>query len=70
VRAALDTNVLAYAEGVNGAVMKKAALDLLEALPGGTAVVPVQALGELFNLLRRQDAPQPKPHSAVLDSSG
>lgn len=51
MRAALDTNVLAYAEGVNGAAMKKTALQLLENLPHGAAVVPVQTLGELFNLL-------------------
>jgi HTH-type transcriptional regulator/antitoxin HipB len=30
VRVALDTNILAYAEGVNGAPMRKAALELLQ----------------------------------------
>jgi predicted nucleic acid-binding protein len=54
VRLALDTNILAYAEGVNGAAMKRAALDLIERLPQETAFVPVQALGELFNVLVRK----------------
>jgi predicted nucleic acid-binding protein len=54
VRVALDTNILAYAEGVNGAPMKKAALQLLEKLPEGATVLPVQTLGELFSLLVRK----------------
>lgn len=31
--------------------MKEAALDLIQNLPGGSIVLPVQALGELFNVL-------------------
>jgi len=54
VRVALDTNVLAYAEGVNGAAMKRAALELVEKLPEGATLVPVQVLGELFNVLVRK----------------
>jgi predicted nucleic acid-binding protein len=51
MKVALDTNVLAYAEGTNGADRKRAALDLLQRMPGPSVVVPVQALGELFNVL-------------------
>lgn len=51
MRVALDTNVLAYAEGTNGAEMKEAALRLIHRLPVGSVVLPVQALGELFNVL-------------------
>jgi predicted nucleic acid-binding protein len=51
---ALDTNVLAYAEGLNGAKMKGTALGLVEKLPEGTVLLPVQTLGELFNLLVRK----------------
>jgi predicted nucleic acid-binding protein len=36
---------------VNGAAMKALALGLLERLPQGAAVLPVQTLGELFNVL-------------------
>ena len=35
MRVALDTNILAYAEGVNGAPMRKAALELVQRLPEG-----------------------------------
>ena len=48
---ALDTNVLAYAEGCNDAVRQGQALDLVAALPAGSVVVPVQVLGELFRVL-------------------
>ena len=51
MRVALDTNVLAYAEGTNGPEMKAAALRLIQRLPVAAIVVPVQALGELFNVL-------------------
>lgn len=51
MKVSLDTNVLAYAEGVNGAQAKKAALEILSGLPQGVVVVPVQALGELFRVL-------------------
>lgn len=54
MRAALDTNVLAYAEGINGAKRRAAALDLLQRLPYEATVIPVQALGELFNVLVRK----------------
>jgi predicted nucleic acid-binding protein len=54
VRVALDTNVLAYAEGVNGAARKADALDLIQRLPTGATLLPVQTLGELFQLLLRK----------------
>jgi predicted nucleic acid-binding protein len=54
VRVVLDTNVLAYAEGVNGAARKVDALRLIQRLPAGAALLPVQALGELFQLLVRK----------------
>ncbi len=54
MRVALDTNVLAYAEGVNGAARRVDALDLIQRLPAGAALLPVQALGELFQLLVRK----------------
>ncbi len=54
VRVALDTNVLAYAEGVNGAAMRTRALDIVDRLPQASIVVPVQVLGELFQVLVRK----------------
>jgi predicted nucleic acid-binding protein len=42
MKVALDTNVLAYAEGANGAVMRDKALELIQRLPQGSIVLPVQ----------------------------
>ena len=67
MRVALDTNVLAYAEGVNGASMKQVALDLVRKLPASGTLLPVQVLGELFNLLvRKARRPGSKARSAIL----
>jgi predicted nucleic acid-binding protein len=55
VRVALDTNVLAYAEGVNADdERRETAFDLLRRLPQDAVVLPVQTLGELFNVLTRK----------------
>ncbi len=51
MKIALDTNVLAYAEGANGAAIRDTALDLIQRLPQDAIVLPVQTLGELFNVL-------------------
>ena len=51
---AVDTNILAYAEGVNGPQNKQAAIALLQALPPESTLLPVQALGELFSVLVRK----------------
>ena len=59
MRAALDTNILAYAEGVNGVSIKEAALDLVQKLPQDAIVLPVQTLGELFNVLVRKAGRSP-----------
>ena len=39
---ALDTNILAYAEGTNGAAMRDKALKLVQGLPPGSVMLPVQ----------------------------
>ena len=68
MRVALDTNILAYAEGVNGAAMKETALELVEKLPEGAALLAVQTLGELFNLLVRKAGRAPaKARRAILN---
>jgi predicted nucleic acid-binding protein len=67
VRVALDTNILAYADGVNGVPMKETALELLQKLPERAALLPVQTLGELFNLLvRKAGRPPAKARKAIL----
>jgi predicted nucleic acid-binding protein len=59
MKVALDTNVLAYAEGTNGNAMRDRALELIARLPAGTVVLPVQTLGELFNVLVRKAKRRP-----------
>ena len=49
----IDTNVLAYAEGVNDPGRRQAALDLFAALDPEATCIPVQALGELFAVLTK-----------------
>ncbi len=67
MRVALDTNILAYAEGVSGVSMKKAALDLVNKLPQASVVLPVQALGELFHVLvRKATRPSADARAAIL----
>ena len=59
MRVALDTNILAYAEGIGDDVRQQASLDLIRALPSSLVVIPVQCLGELFRVLTgkaRRDA--------------
>lgn len=51
MRIALDTNVLAYAIGINDPGRKRVAVELLDKLPPENTFVPVQALGELFYVL-------------------
>jgi predicted nucleic acid-binding protein len=67
MRIALDTNVLAYAEGVNGAAMRDKALKLIQQLPPQDIVLPAQTLGELFNVLVRKAKRRPvRAREAVL----
>jgi predicted nucleic acid-binding protein len=54
VRIALDTNVLIYAEGMNGSAMQQRALDLIGRLPRHEVGLPLHVLGELFNVLTRK----------------
>ncbi len=66
MRLALDTNVLAYAEGVNGAVKKRAALEIMGKLPRESTFLPVQVLGELFHVLVRKAGRSPERARAAI----
>ena len=67
MRIALDTNVLAYAAGVTGDARGASAVALLRQLPEDAAVVPVQALGELYNVLVRKSGwPRNRARTAIL----
>lgn len=67
MRVALDTNILVYAEGLNGLIKKQATLELMQKLPQDLIVLPAQTLGELFNVLVRKAMRTPEEaRSSVL----
>lgn len=51
MRIALDTNVLAYAEGIGDSARCERARQLIAVLPEDGVLLPAQILGELFRLL-------------------
>ena len=67
---AIDTNVLAYAEGLNDATKRDASLAVLEALPPETTFIPVQTLGELYSVLVRKAGRSRRDASASVLSWG
>ena len=54
MRIALDTNILAYAEGVNGPERRADALAVLASLGDDDVVLPTQVLCELYVVLVRK----------------
>jgi predicted nucleic acid-binding protein len=52
--ASLDTNVLVYAEGLDGKPIQERALSLVDRLAPESTLLPVQVLGELFSVLMRK----------------
>ncbi len=54
MRLALDTNILVYAEGVNGPIMRTRAKALIRSLGRRDVVLPAQSLGELYLVLTRK----------------
>ena len=54
MRVAIDTNVLAYGEGVNDRERALIASEVVARLPVNDIVVPVQVRGELFSVLQRK----------------
>lgn len=67
MRVALDTNIMVYAEGLNGLVKKQSTLELVQKLPQDLIVLPVQTLGELFNVLVKKGGRCPEEaRSSVL----
>jgi predicted nucleic acid-binding protein len=51
VRVAIDTHVLASAEGAGDEAQRARAVEILATLPDGAVVLPVQVLGELYRVL-------------------
>jgi predicted nucleic acid-binding protein len=68
MRLALDTNILVYAEGVNGEARQRAALDVVARLSRASTFIPVQVLGELFRVFTSKSPLSPKAAQARLIS--
>ena len=56
MKVALDTNILAYAEAIDGPERQGEIVRVLRRLPADNVIVPAQVLGELFNVLVRKGA--------------
>ncbi|MBX3578979.1 MAG: PIN domain-containing protein [Rhizobiaceae bacterium] len=56
MRVALDSNVLLYAEGIDDQARRSLAIDIIARLPPQAIVLPVQAIGETFNVLVKRGA--------------
>jgi predicted nucleic acid-binding protein len=54
MKIASDTNVLVYAEGVIGAEMRASAPRIIQQFPPAAVVLPLQILGEVFDVLVRK----------------
>jgi predicted nucleic acid-binding protein len=68
MRVALDTNLLVYAQGLDGRTKQRRTVDTIQALPADLIVVPAQCLGELFNVLVRKGAYSPEAaRNAILN---
>ncbi|MDO4683975.1 MAG: PIN domain-containing protein [Lautropia sp.] len=67
MKVALDTNLLAYAEGLNDRGKQQRVIQLLHAMAQQEIVIPVQTLGELFNVLvRKARMPAADAQAAIL----
>ena len=67
MRFAIDTNVLAYAEGIGDGRRCGIALELIQKLPSDAGVLPAQVLGELSRVLTtKAKRPASQARDAVL----
>lgn len=67
MRAALDTNLLVYAEGFGDDARVGVTRQLLDQLSEADLVIPLQCLGELFRVLTgKAGRPAPQAQEAVL----
>lgn len=66
MKAAIDTNVLAYAAGVDDDERRDAAMHLMRTIPPQNLLVPVQVLGELYAVLVRKGRPRDLARDTIL----
>ena len=66
MKAALDTNILVYASGLDDEQRQARALALIEAIPPENLILPVQVLGECFGVLTRKGMARPLARRTIL----
>ena len=54
MKVAIDTNVLMYAEGIDTVEKRDIAVGMLGEIPRNRTIIPLQAIGESFNVLMRK----------------
>jgi predicted nucleic acid-binding protein len=62
---AIDTNILAYIEGIDDVDRQALARAVVRGFPGKAVVIPMQVLGELFNVLVRRGWPAMRAREAI-----
>lgn len=68
MKVALDTNVLAYAAGVNDQARQDRAQRLINAMDAADIVLPSQVAGELYTVLHRKDRRSREDAAAIVQS--
>jgi predicted nucleic acid-binding protein len=66
VRLAFDTNILVYAEGLDGEAMQDRASAAIETALGETVLLPIQVAAELYSVLVRKGRWQPSAARAAV----
>ena len=66
MRAALDTNILVYASGLDDEQRQARALALIAAIPPENLILPVQVLGECYGVLTRKGMSRPLARRTIL----
>jgi len=65
--AAIDTNILAYAVGMNDEARRVSAVHLLRRIPAESIVLPAQVVGELYGVLVRKGGVRPGTACHVIE---
>ena len=63
---ALDTNILAYAEGIGDQARRDVSLTLISQLPGERVLLPAQVLGEFYRVLTSEARRHPSAAREVI----
>lgn len=66
MKVAFDTNVLAFAEGIDGPDIQGSSLTLVASLKRVVTCLPVQVLGELHRVLQRKGGRSPAEAAAAV----